>query len=140
MPPNRWRPYPLREECKGCGCHNALYVVVPAFALPDQLKVVRFPGLERFCVISSYWKSASNSDKAVYSTVDNGRTWRVAASRSTPPAGPAGIREIQTLEPTFLAYVTQGWVTVRVKLTDGQQRDFVYSTIEGGKTWSVKPK
>ena len=59
-----------------------LDLMVPAVALPWS-PIVAFPGLGRACFWQSARLSVTTSQKTIFSTVDDGRTWRTTADLPT---------------------------------------------------------
>ena len=67
-------------------------------------------------------------DFFVFRTVNGGRDWE--ESRTTPPHGPAGVRDL------FFLDEQRGWLITWGYKDDGT---YLYSTVDGGKHWMPDP-
>jgi hypothetical protein len=100
-----------------------LDIMVPAVELPGGAPIFAFPGLGRACVVQPVRISATASEKTVFSTVDDGRTWRAS-------------RDFQTdgwLMDILFVDEDTGYLTS----TNGRgPLPFFYNTTDGGAHWS----
>ena len=71
---------------------------------------------------------AAGKDFFVFRTVNGGRDWE--KSRTAPPEGPAGVRDL------FFLDQLRGWLITWGYNDDGT---YLYSTVDGGKHWTVGP-
>ena len=123
----------------GSNVAYALDIVVPAISLPDNPIYAGFPAVGRIVVVAEEASPGGGNAKSVFSSYDNGATWRTALSRSDS-AGSGNMAGLPTdgriMGVTF-RNGDYGFIAVaRERSASGSLGPFLYSTSDGGATWS----
>ncbi len=124
------------------GGKNVAYtldIVVPAISLPEKPLFVDFPAPGRIVVVNETKPSIIDYEKAVYSSIDNGASWRTAVS----PGSPVHPGEVADLPPDGeivgldFRNGQDGFMAITVEWEpDGSLGPFLCATSDGGATWS----
>ena len=117
-----------------------LDMVVPAIALPSNPVFTAFPAPGHIVVVSREGDATGPNRTSVYSSIDNGATWRTAVSPGAKSAAgavsdlPANGKVVGMTFPSG----DRGFLAVAVRRqADGSLGPCLYATADGGATWSA---
>jgi hypothetical protein len=123
----------------GSDVSYTLDIVVPAISLPDNPIYAGFPAARRIVVVAEKAGPGRGNAKTIFSSHDNGATWRTALSRSdsADSGNLVGLPVDGRITGVTFRNGDDGFIAVaRVRPESGSLGPFLYTTSDGGATWS----